>query len=256
MRVIGWQLKNLNFIARCGLVVMNYAVEWIVAIPEIKDTMDCWFGEHPKDERALQQLVVWENNDSPWAKGTDYFIVDIEYDSRKGKSKEGGGGRFDLVALKLESDSASRKLIGKTKPKFTIIEMKAGDGALKGKAGLQEHVTVLEKFNNSTNKTEFIKEMIKVFNQKNELGLIKSIPAKKEYLQQGGVDNEIEYMLLLAGHDPASKKLSTKLLSLNTKLPLVICTANFMGFGLYKENIYNIKEFTERFKEQIYCCQK
>lgn len=231
---------------------------WVKMVPELKDTMDLWFGKHPKDERALQQLVVWENNDSPWAKGTDYFIVDIEYDSRKGNSKKGEGGRFDLIALKWESTPASRSMRGKTKPKLTIIEMKAGDGALKGKAGLHDHVRVLERFSSSpTRKAEFAREMIAAFRQKQQLGLIRALPIRgsKSYPRPmprlSEVDSELDFMILLVGHDPASRKLAAELESLKTRLPIQICTANFMGFGLHKEGVCSLAQFLERFQLQV-----
>ncbi len=231
---------------------------WINAVPELKDTMDLWFGKHPKDERALQQMVVWENNDGPWANGTDYFIVDIEYDSRKGNSTKGEGGRFDLVAIKWESTPSARSLRSQIKPRLVIIEMKAGDGALKGSAGLQDHVNVLGQFaGSSARKQAFIQEMVCVFNQKYKLGLIKRISPRKsmkvpdDLLTPQDLDTELDFMLLFAGHDPASKQLSGELKALKTKLPLQICTASFMGFGLYKENVYEMPVFMARYAGQI-----
>lgn len=224
--------------------------KWIIRIAEFKDAMDLWFGLHPKDERSLQQMVIWENNDSPWANGTDYFIVDIEYDSRKGNA--GQGGRFDLVALRWESDATSRKLKGKKRPKLVVIEMKAGDGALKGKAGLKDHVAVLQDFAaTKSRKAMFVREMLGVFAQKRELNLIRGLSRNKNVLNQENIDSEIDFMLLLAGHDPESKKLSDELKTLQTELPIMISTANFMGFGLYKENVHTLIEFSDRFSSQI-----
>jgi hypothetical protein len=39
--------------------------------------MDLWFGNHPKNERECQQLMLWENNIGDSAKSTDYFICDM-----------------------------------------------------------------------------------------------------------------------------------------------------------------------------------
>lgn len=234
----------------CTVASIADTENWIACIAVLKDTMDLWFGVHPKDERALQQMVVWENNDSPWANGTDYFIVDIEYDSRKGNADE--GGRFDLVALRWESDAVSRKLKGKKRPKLVVIEMKAGDGALKGKAGLQDHIAVLQEFAASkSRKTMFVQEMLGVFTQKRELNLIRGLSHNKNMLDQVSIDTDLGFMLLLAGHDPASKKLSDELRTLQTELPITFSTANFMGFGLYKENVHTLIEFRERFSAQI-----
>jgi hypothetical protein len=223
---------------------------WLSNFGCLKDTMDLWFGKHPKDERSLQQLVVWENNDGPWANGTDYFIVDIEYDSRKGESTKGEGGRFDLVALHWPSDSQTRQLKGKCQPKLAVIEMKAGDGALKGKAGLQDHVEVWERFNASgARRKAFAEEMMTVFQQKQQLGLIRALPggcssAKPRRLPAASdLAPEIEYLLLLAGHDPASTKLRMELEAIRTELPIAVCTANFIGFALYQENIHSLSDF-------------
>ena len=214
---------------------------WISVVPLLKDTMDLWFGENPKDERALQQLVVWENNDSPWAKGTDYFIVDVEYDSRKGSA--GDGGRFDLVALRWESDSTARKLKGKKRPKLVVIEMKAGDGALKGTAGLQKHLKDFKKLAGPQRSAALRREMAILLAQKRELGLIKSLVRNKNLIGSEAIDPEIDFMFLLAGHDPASRKLKTELNALDSPDRVQLCIANLMGFGLYKEHVLSLTEF-------------
>ena len=43
----------------------------------LKYEMDLWFGNHPKNERECQQLMLWENNIGNSAKSTDYFICDM-----------------------------------------------------------------------------------------------------------------------------------------------------------------------------------
>ena len=215
---------------------------WLEAISTLKDTMDLWFGKHPKDERALQQMVVWENNDSPWANGTDYFIIDIEYDNHQ-------GARFDLVALEWKSSGAERKLSKAYKPRLVIIEMKAGDGALAGKAGLDDHIKDLRKFNSNKGRIDaFKKEMLDVFEQKRELGLIKGLKANTNPVKAFAKD--IDIIFLLAGHDPASKKL-TRILKTVSDEAIKLSTANFMGYALYQENIYPITKFVHRFGQQI-----
>ncbi|OGX36535.1 MAG: hypothetical protein A3D87_02290 [Omnitrophica WOR_2 bacterium RIFCSPHIGHO2_02_FULL_50_17] len=66
---------------------------WRANFPALKVEMDQWFSNNPKAEREFQQIVVWENNDSSIANYTDYFIVDIEYDNKR-------GGRFNMVAIR------------------------------------------------------------------------------------------------------------------------------------------------------------
>ena len=227
------------------------AVEsWLAFVPNLKDTMDLWFGKHPKDERALQQLVVWENNDSPWASGTDYFIVDVEYDNHQ-------GARFDMVALQWESTRSKRKLPKGYRPRLAIIEMKAGDGALKGRSGLQEHLKqYLKLVSDKKRLRAFRREMVDVFRQKRELKLIKGLLKNSNQVVE--IDESVEIIFLLAGHDPQSKKLSTILrqvqqdgLAGDLESSVKFCTANFTGFGLYRENIHPMSDFMTRFCEQI-----
>ncbi|MBI4679953.1 MAG: hypothetical protein HY753_01755, partial [Nitrospirae bacterium] len=104
---------------------------WLEKFPKLKSVMDSWFLKHPKLEREFQQMVVWENNNSSIAKSTDYFIADIEYVI--------GDARFDMVAIQWDSDPYARKLQSYS-PKLCFIEMKYGDAALNGNAGMLKHV--------------------------------------------------------------------------------------------------------------------
>ena len=223
---------------------------WVDTIPLLKDTMDLWFGRHPKDERALQQMVVWENNDSPWANGTDWFIIDIEYDNHQ-------GARFDLVGLQWNSDASARKLTKGYRPRLTIIEMKAGDGALSGSAGIEAHLAKLHAFlSDSRRVRKFKSEMLGIFSQKRELGLIKALRSNGNDVDT--LDPEIELIFLIAGHDPASRKLGAILRTIqdsgSPELPrarVSLCTSNFMGFGLYRENVHALPDFVRDYENQI-----
>ena len=163
--------------------------EWVATLPHLKDVMDLWFGKHPKEERALQQLVAWENNSSPWANGTDYFVIDIEYDNRK-------GARFDLVALRWDSTRSARGLCKGYAPKLVIIEMKAGDGAVGGKAGILKHYEDTQTFLSSPDQVDcFREEMLYVFNQKRELGLIKALKENTHVITK--IDEAIDFIFCL-----------------------------------------------------------
>lgn len=113
--------------------------EWIDNLDLMKNAMDIWFGLHPKDERDFQQTVIYDNNNSSVAGGTDYFIIDIEYDNSE-------GARFDLIAMEWESKSHIRKIPKNYHPKLSIIEMKYGDSSLSDKAGIIDHIRKLESF--------------------------------------------------------------------------------------------------------------
>jgi len=218
------------------------AARWLSTFPVMKNAMDLWFGEHPKAERASQQMVVYENNVSPWAGATDYFIVDIEYDNHK-------GARFDLVALRWDSTVTARKLQREYLPILTAVELKTGDGALKGDAGLLEHYRQWEEFfADPCQLNNFKQEMLNVLKQKRDLGLIPALENNPNEIVR--VADRIDVVFLLANHDPASSKLVgavDDILREQKKNPSNIIikfgVANFLGFGLYSQNILSVEDF-------------
>jgi hypothetical protein len=216
---------------------------WIDFIPFLKYEMDLWFGGHPKDEREFQQLMVRENNFGNAAKSTDYFICDIEYANTQ--------GRFDLIAVHWPSSSPARK--NNKNLGLAFIEMKYIDNALTGDAGLKDHIESINSFLENRNNLIKIKEEMKnVFNQKQELELL--IDNQKQIESFG--DNKPAFILALANHDPAKSNLNKELAKLSAvqcqHIDLKFATSNFMGYGLYDQNIYTKDVFLSRFKEQIY----
>jgi hypothetical protein len=227
--------------------------DWIKMIPLIKDIMDKYFTVHKKEEREFQQLIVRENNSSTIANGTDYFIIDIEYDDHDAENR----ARFDLVALKWESDGTIRKN-QKGNPVLAFIEMKYGDSALAGVSGMADHLERFHEYVNKFGKSVIINEMAGIFEQKRELNLIPSIEHNINPIKAEKISTDFEYIFLLSNHDPDSKKLTTALNEIeklvqsheNWVQPL-FSTANFMGYGLYKENIFTLTDFKKRFEQQI-----
>jgi len=250
--------NTINFTGLPYTLETNKDVEaWLNSIPYLKHEMDIWFGGHPKNEREFQQLVSRENNYSKIANSTDYFIIDIEYDNRKGDSSK-KGARFDLVAVKWESDGVKRKLPKSYKPTLSFIEMKYSDGALKGKAGIGGHIKDFKTFSDvDMNITQIKSEMAEVFQQKRELGLVTGLKGNNNRLEKFA--EKIEYVFLLANHDPEKSTLKSLLEEVLQKenqneygFDIKFCTSNFMGYGLYKENFFNTKTFYENFKKQIF----
>ncbi len=227
-------------------ILHNYLnkMDWYNYIPLAKQAMDFYFSKHPKEEREFQQLVVRENNYSSVANSTDYFIIDIEYDNR-------ANARFDLVALQWPSESSARKLLKDFKPKLSIIEMKYGDGALTGTAGMLKH---WQDFNSLISDSEKLKtfksEMLDLFQQKRQLGLIPCLSQLKNNNQVVEFAEDVDLIFLIANHDPASTKLTNELTKLKDQ-SIKFCSSNFMGYGLYQQNIFTLEEFNSRFKEQI-----
>lgn len=219
-------------------------LDWNKYFPMVKQAMDFYFTKHMKEEREYQQLVVRENNYSSIANSTDYFIIDIEYDNRK-------NARLDIVAIEWDSDTSIRKLKKAHKPKLVVIEMKYGDGAFKGKAGISKHITDFNNFiANPQAVEEFKEEMLGIFKQKRNLGLIPRLSFNKNSNVVTQFADEIEMMFLIANHDPAKSILQTELKNLNNK-NIKFITSNFTGFGLFKENVFDYYEFMQRFKSQI-----
>ncbi len=217
--------------------------EWAESIPLLKAEMDSYFFEHPKHEREYQQLVLRANNNNIIAKDTDYYFVDMEYANSLNRS------RFDLVAIKWLSESITRRNADNINLAF--IEMKYGDGALSGEAGIQKHIQDLNKFmSDSSNIDAIQEEMETVFNQKIRLGLIPSV-SKEIKINK---NTKSEFILLIANHKPAKSVLKREIsLAMNTieykelvkKCDLKIATASFMGYGLYNNCMRNIEDFLD-----------
>lgn len=132
-----------------------------------------------------------------------------------------------------------------------IIEMKYGDKAIKGTAGLKKHHKDISQFiSNSPLINDFKDEMVKLFNQKRKLGLIPCLENSNNPNEVNEFSDEIDIGYLICDHDPASKQL----ISAIKLLPggdIKFLSANFMGYALYKENVYNKDAFQNRYLEQI-----
>ncbi|MFB0555020.1 MAG: hypothetical protein ACETWQ_17065 [Phycisphaerae bacterium] len=213
--------------------------KWTDVVLFLKHEMDLWFMKHPKNEREFQQLMIRENNFGKSAKSTDYFICDIEYQSPN--------GRFDLIAVHWPSSPTGRK--NNKNLGLAFMEMKYLDSALTGNAGLQKHVEDINRFlGERKNLIRIKKEMKKIFNQKLELELINN-----EKLIKSFNDNKPEYILALVNHDPDSRVLRQELNNLPPcpYAELKFAVSNFMGYGLYDQNIYTLDSFLRRFEDQI-----
>lgn len=216
---------------------------WLQIAPNLKHIMDYYFGTvKSSNEREFQQVVVRENNFGKSAKGSDYFIIDIEYHLQNKKS-------FDMIAIKWMSDTSSR---GKqVNLGLAIIEMKYMDNAISGRSGLLDHIHDANLFcSTQKNIIDLKDEMKKVFNQKRDLKLIKN---QRPIISFD--NNAPEYIIILANHDPGSSKLRNELQRiskiLNLNFTIKIAVSNFMGYCLYDQCIYDLKQFQQRFAAQI-----
>jgi len=215
------------------------ANKWVENIPFLKQIMDEYFSKHSKSEREFQQLVARENNNSTVANDTDYFITDIEY-----THPNSSGIRFDLIGIKWLSSSQERK--SKDNCRIVLIEMKYGDDALVGGAGISKHLTDVEKFCGEKEKLNTLKEeTISSFKQMRELGLVQFWKDGNKN-QIGQFNNEKpEFILLFANHKPAKTKLESEFKKINNivNVNIKIATSSFMGYGLYNKNMLSIEDF-------------
>ena len=213
--------------------------QWLKTAPTLKQAMDRRFGAGPKDEREFQQRILRDNNFGSIARSTDYFICDIEY--------ENPFGRFDMIAAHWPSTSADRKKSHERDLAF--IEVKHGDNALTGKAGLHEHIKHVNKFAADTRKLDLLKsDMVELFNHKRKLGLV---DCGKD-LQSFSV-RKPKLILALVNHDPASSKLRRLLDECpeSQHVDLCVVTASLLGYGLYDQGIHAITEARGRFSDYI-----
>ncbi len=166
-------------------------------LPHMKQLIDRHRTTHPKMEREFQQLVARENNYSKISNETDYFIIDIEADYRN-------IGRFDFVACKWPRDKRKNDNV-----QLVLMEMKYGNGALKGTAGLVEHVKAIEKLLSDPQKAEILCKTAEAqLNQLNELRLLKHTrPEERNF--RISPDLKPELILLLANHNPYASSLSS-----------------------------------------------
>lgn len=221
-------------------------MDWIKYFAFTKHIMDIYFTVHRKEEREYQQLIVRENNYTSISNGTDYFIVDIEYNNHK-------NARFDIVALEWISESSARRLSRGYKPKLVIFEMKYGDGALTGKSGIRKHLDDFKTFMSDTfSVNHFKNEMLEVFSQKRRLGLIPCLSGRGKN-NNAVVDfaEKIEFVFIMANHDPASIKLKREIENYSN-FYASFSTSNFMGYALFKNTVFNCQDFLTKFSNQIY----
>lgn len=217
--------------------------KWVDAFPLLKQEMDLWFAGHPKIEREYQQLVARANNRAHAATATDYFIIDIEYAQ--------GEDRFDMIAAFWESNGPARNA---AHARLALIEMKYGDGALTGAAGIDKHIRGMNKFAAQPGLVDRIKaEALVMFEQQLELGTLHAPKAIVRFTAE-----EPEFILFLMDHDPDSSKLKNVLLDIGVGIPgpagyeIKLCAATFMGLGLFKQNVFGLSEFLSRMRGQIH----
>lgn len=203
-------------------------------IPKAKHIIDIYIKtvRNHLGEKDIQQQIARENNYSPNSLDTDYFVIDTEYQDH---------GRFDIVALRWDSKSSTRKLPKSFLPTITIFEVKQGFGSISGDSGMGSHIKDFDSFLKTKDIDSFKDDMISVFNQKRELGLIKGMDKYKEVTS---VNSNIEFIFLLVDYKHDSEKLKNELDKIEN---CQFIYANPMGYGLFARNIVDKIRFCELF---------
>ena len=196
--------------------------EAVANLPFYKQAMDWWFHKHPKYEREFQQVIVRENNNhGKISNGTDYYIADIEFAD--------GNARFDMVALKWLSNGAVRRDTSRISLALT--------------AGIEKHLEDFRAFLSDGDKvSDFCREISLVFSQKCRLGLVDGLNEKQYDVKISSLDPEV--IFLFANHDPESKILPAVLKEVEPDkypFPILVANASYMGYGLYAEQMKQIK---------------
>lgn len=214
-------------------------------IPLYKHVMDVWFAKNRKYEREFQQLVVRENNrHGAISHASDYYIVDIEYAYNDNVSDKKTQARFDMIAVKWLSKSNERQ--NPSAPTLAIIEMKYGDGALGGNAGLKKHLEDFGTLVKNGELDEFCADYSNVFNQKCALGLIPG----KEDARIKITQRDIELIFLIANHDPDKTGLAKIVaeiadVTMEYPYPIRFAYASMMGYCLYADQMKSLEEMQE-----------
>lgn len=222
-------------------------------LPLYKQAMDIHLGKSHKYEREFQQVLVRENNcHGIISRSTDYYIIDIEY----ADSKENRKSRFDIVALKWESNPSVRKKPEKCS--IALMELKYGDGALNKKSGIKEHLNDLKSFMSMGKEglDDFKKDIETVFKQKCQLGLVDGLQ-EKQYEVSISFENP-EVIFLFANHDPDSSVLVEELAGINYNdykdiFDIYIAEASYIGYGLYAPRMKELSIF-QRENCYVYDC--
>ena len=214
------------------------AKKWVASFQDLKGIMDGYFSTHGKAEREFQQLVARENNYSTISSECEYYISDIEYTDPADTS-----ARFDILAIRW---LRTQRKDGRN-CKAALIEMKYGDGALRGDAGIIEHLKDMhDMISNKERYDNLLKTMESQFNQLEKLGLLR-FNKSKSFSGVKIADKKPEVIFIFANHNPNSSKLETILSGLkidaHKEFDLKFYVASFAGYGLHAKCMRTLAEF-------------
>ena len=219
---------------------------WVDQFSRLKEIMDIYFSERRKSEREFQQLVARENNYSMISNDSEYFVSDIEFADRDLNA------RFDILAVRW---LASHRKNGNN-CRVALKEMKYGDDALGGKAGLLKHLKDIDTLISDHDKYKSLVETIELqFNQLDNLGLLSFNHSSNGTRVKLSAKDKPEVIFILANHNPRSTKLSSILddpevitYAQTQRFDLRFFVSSFSGYGLHSDCMLTLTQFRKLLK--------
>ncbi len=216
---------------------------WVEAFPRLKEVMDFYFARYNKPEREFQQLVARENNCSAISNETEYFVTDIEF------ADSDVSARFDMLAIRW---LASERKDG-NRCRAALMEMKYGDHALDGTAGLLDHLKDINEFLlDKTHYRSLLGTMEAQFRQLSQLDLLKFNRCKNGTEVKLHTEDKPEVIIILANHNPRSARLERILQNLEEKgygqsqqFDLKFLVTSFAGYGLHANSVFSLGKFRQ-----------
>lgn len=225
------------------IATASQAESVVGTLPVMKWTMDRHSKIRSSHEREFQQLVVRENNRSRSAGSSDYFITDMEHAS--------GNSRFDMLGARWTH--RDRKHGDRLTP--VIFEMKYGEDALAGSAGLAKHFDDLRR---SLSDSQFVATLranvASQFNQLTDLELMNF--NRSESIGTFTCNDQLRVVLVLAAFNPRSSKLLPILEDLNAqwqkapipRVDLRVFHASFCGYLMHENSMLDLPETIDQLK--------
>ena len=206
---------------------------WLDAVPHLKHAMDQHeVRSKSRSEREAQQLLLRENNFGRGARSTDYYICDIEYRAEQ--------GQFDMVGVHWPSTRTDRKEAKGRR--LVFIEVKYGKDALDNVAGVVSHIEDISNFLSEPKRVQsFKKDMVEVFNQKLDLGLIDCGKPLESFGEKCPL-----ILLVLINQDPDASTLRSVLQELPESpknAEVLVANSSPMGYGLWKSRMSPLDDY-------------